>query len=229
MKSEFSVGLADKVCAVWDDEGGTPAELNSFAENDALVRGLLTILRGGAVVKPLALEGIPRPQPSILWPIDHSKPFNPAKFIGVGWNVWRGPVNGNGLEGDEERDPRAVTLAELDVNKVQLATHLKRGESVTTGEERVKRLKVDGCIRLDENAFQAFWNNKELIPARFKDRVNGNIQFIFFDGVILRSPSGNRCTLYLCFDYDGSWLWNYDWLDYDRDADDPSAVLVSQN
>ena len=103
MKSEFSVGLADKVCATWDEEGGTPAELNSFAENSALVRGLLTILRGGAVVKPIAEA--PKPQLGILR-IDRSKPsFNPATFIGAGWSMWRGPINGNGLDGEEERAP----------------------------------------------------------------------------------------------------------------------------
>lgn len=230
MKSEFSSGLADKVCGAWDNEGGTPAELNSFAENDALVRGLLTIIRGEAVVKPLALEGIPKPQPSILLPIDHSKSFNPTEFIGADWRVWRGPVNGNGLEGDEERDPRAAILAELDVNKVQLVTYLKKGESVTTGEERIKRLKIDGRIRLDENAFQAFWNNKELIPARFKERVNGSIQFIFFDGVVLHSlGDGNRYTLCFYFSGNGSWRWGYRQLGLGRSISHPSAVLASQN
>ena len=229
MKSEFSVGLADKVCEAWDGEGGTPAELNSFAENNALVRGLLTILRGGAVVKPLVEVSVPKPQSRTLLPIDRSKLFNPAEFIGAGWSVWRGPVNGNGLEGDEERDLRSATLTELDINQVQLVTHLKGRELVTIGEERIKRLKTDGRIRLDENVFQAFWNNKDLIPARFKERVNGNIQFIFFDGIVLRGPDGYRFALYLYFGDDGSWLWYYSWLDRARGARNPSAVLASQN
>lgn len=229
MKSEFSVGLADKVCEAWDSEGGTPAELNSFAENNALVRGLLTILRGGAVVKPVVVEDpVPRPQPNIL-PINRSKPFNPAEFIGAGWNVWRGPADGNGLEGEEERDPRSAALAALDLDKVQLVTLLKPKEKVTTGEERVKRLRTDGRVRLDENAFQASWENREQLPARFKERVNGHIQFIFFDGVTLRSPDGNRYTLYFYFDVSGSWRWDCYWLGYDRYASYSSAVLASQN
>ena len=226
MKSEFSVGLADKICATWDEECGTPAELNSFAENNALVRGLLTILRGGAVVKPLIVEAAPR----CILPINRSKPFNPAEFIGVGWSIWRGPANGNGLEGEEERDLRSAVLNELDLNQVQLVTCLKRGESVTIGKERIKRLKADGRVRLDENAFKAFWENREQLPARFKERVNGNIQFIFFDGVMLRGPDGDRCTLYLCFvGVCGSWSWSYGWLGDGRDASGPSAVLASQN
>ena len=55
MKSEFSVGLANKVCAAWDNVGGTPVELNSLVENDALVRGVLAIVRGEAVAKPVQL------------------------------------------------------------------------------------------------------------------------------------------------------------------------------
>ncbi|OGM98600.1 MAG: hypothetical protein A3C71_02820 [Candidatus Yanofskybacteria bacterium RIFCSPHIGHO2_02_FULL_43_15c] len=226
MKSEFSVGLADRVCATWDAEGGTPAELNNFAENNALVRGLLTILRGGAVVKPIAVDVSAKPH---VIPIDRSKLFNPATFIGAGWSVWRGPASGDGLEGEEERDLRSAALAELGLDKVQLVTCLKRGESVMTGEVRVKRLKSDGRIRLDENAFKAFWENREQLPARFKERVNGDIQFIFFDGVVLRSPDGDRCVLCLCFDGGGSWGWGCDWLGRGRSAGDPSAVLASQN
>ena len=226
MKSEFGVGLADKVCGAWDNEGGTPAELNSFAERTALVRGVLAIIRGEAVVKPLAVEAAVSRH---ILPINRSKPFDPAKFIGAGWSIWRGPANGNGLEGDEDRDSRAATLAQVELNQVQLVTCLKKNEPVTTGEERLKRLQADDRIRLDENAFQAFWENREQLPARFKERVNGNIQFIFFDGVVLRRSDGRRVTLCLYFDSDGSWLWNYRWLGFDRGVRSPSAVLASQN
>jgi len=130
MKSEFSVGLADKVCDTWDKEGGTPAELNSFAENNALVRGLLAILRVWVVVKPLAVDASAKPH---VIQINRSKPFNPAEFIGAGWSVWRGPANGNGLEGEEERDPRSAMLTELDIGQVQLVTCLKQNEKVLIG------------------------------------------------------------------------------------------------
>ena len=174
-------------------------------------------------------EGGTRSSSLKLLPIDRSKPFNPAEFIGKSWSVWRGPADDNGLEGEEERDTRLVTLVELDFDKVQLTTCLKQDESVTTGEERIKRLKADGRVRLDENAFQAFWENRAQLPVRFKERVNGNIQFIFFDGVVLRSPSGLRFTLFLYFSFGGSWSWSYYWLDFARYVFSPSAVLASQN
>lgn len=167
-------------------------------------------------------------EPCIL-PIDRSKPFNPAEFIGAGWSIWRGPADGNGLVGEEERDYRSNTLIQLDLSKVQLATCLKPKELVTTGEERIKRLKADGRVRLDENAFKAFWENQALIPSRFKERVNSNIQFIFFDGVVLRSPNGDRCALYFCFSDYGSWDWDFRWLGGGRSVCSPSAVLASQN
>lgn len=166
---------------------------------------------------------------SHILPIDRSKPFNPAEFIGADWSIWRGPADGDGLTGEEERDHRSATLTHLDLNKIQLATYLKWSKKVTISEERLKRLKADGRIRLDENAFKAFWENQALIPARFKERVNGDIQFIFFDGVVLRSSDGLRCTLYLYFSRNGSWRWCCSWLGNDRDVHDPSAVLASQN
>lgn len=55
MKSEFSVGLADKFCGVWAAEGGTPEELNSLAENQSTIKAFLGILRGELVVKAAEL------------------------------------------------------------------------------------------------------------------------------------------------------------------------------
>ena len=160
-------------------------------------------------------------------PIDRSKPFNPATFIGKGWSVWRGLADGYGLEGDEERDSSSTILTELDIDRVQFVTCLKRGESMSTGEERLKRLQADDYVRLDENVFQAFWEKRESLPARFKERPNGNVQLIFFDGVVLRGPDGRRYTLYFYFSDNGSWGWNCRWLDIDRDARHSSAVLAT--
>lgn len=167
-------------------------------------------------------------EPCIL-SIDRFKSFNPAKFIGAGWSIWRGPADGNGLVGKEERDYRSSTLTHLDLSNVQLATCLKPNERAMTGKERIKRLKTDGRVRLDENVFKTFWENQALIPSRFKERVNGKIQFIFFDGVELRSPLGGRCTLCLYFGGDGAWGWDCHWPGLDRDVRSPSAVLASQN
>ena len=41
----------------------------------------------------------------------------------------------------------------------------------------------------------------------------------------LRSPNGNRYSLYLYWN-GGRWNWNYNWLDNDRDADYLSALAT---
>ncbi len=43
----------------------------------------------------------------------------------------------------------------------------------------------------------------------------------------LRNADGNRYFLYLYRDDNGRWTWNYNWLDNDRNATNPSAVLAS--
>lgn len=45
--------------------------------------------------------------------------------------------------------------------------------------------------------------------------------------ILLRSPNGNRYTLYAYFDNNGAWNWNYNWLDNDRNVNNPSAVLAT--
>ncbi len=44
--------------------------------------------------------------------------------------------------------------------------------------------------------------------------------------IILRNPNGNRCVLYLYRNDDGSWNWNYNWLD--NDWNDRNFTTVSQ-
>lgn len=200
--------------------GFTPGEIRALAGRKDLLQLVRQALCGATGIGPVI------GQLHIL-PIDRFKPFNPAEFIGAGWSIWHGPADGDGLNGEEERDHRSATLTQLDSSKIQLATCLKPNEKVMTGEERLKRLKADGRVRLNENAFKAFWENQALIPTPFKERVNGNIQFIFFDGVTLCGPGGDRYALCLCFSNGGSWSWSYDWLDRDRGVDSPSAVLAS--
>ncbi len=163
---------------------------------------------------------------STIIPIDRTNPFNPAEFIGPGWSFWRGPADGNGLEGEPEQDSRSLALTEVDLSKVLLEVHLNPSETHTTGEERLGRLTVANRIRLDLGVFKTLWDNKALISASWKEKTNGNTTYIFFDGQVLRSPSGKRYTLCLCW-LGGKWRRDCRWLGYDRGAGDPSAVLAS--
>src|SRR3989344_2479392 len=111
--------------------------------------------------------------------IDRSKPFNPAEFIGKGWSVWRGTADGDGLSGEEEQDAQSLALSEIDLSQILLEAHLKKGESYTSGEERLRRLKTAQRAKLDAGVFQTFWENRMILPERFKEKTNGDTTFIF--------------------------------------------------
>jgi len=44
--------------------------------------------------------------------------------------------------------------------------------------------------------------------------------------IFLRNSDGNRYFLYLNRNDDGSWNWNYHWLDNDRNRDNVSPLLA---
>ncbi|HMP67385.1 MAG TPA: hypothetical protein PKA60_01375 [Candidatus Paceibacterota bacterium] len=129
--------------------------------------------------------------------IDRSKPFDPKKINSLG-NEWK----------IVEEDERSLAITELDLSKVQYVDMLEDGETSIRGEEKLKRLKMDGRIRLDAKMSQTFWEDQSLIPESWKEKINGNTRCIFFDGTILRNPFGNSCVLYLYWG-NGQWYWGY--------------------
>ena len=141
--------------------------------------------------------------------------FNPAKFICDGWSIL-----------EDETDTRSTALTKLDLTKVQQVTMLKSGENVVNGKERLKRLKKDGHICLDAEVFLTLRQSQLLIPESWKEKVNGNTRYIFFDGTILRRSDGYRFVLCLYWN-DVAWRWLVDWLGNNWDDNDLSAVLAS--
>lgn len=165
------------------------------------------------------------PSSSILH-IDRSAPFNPVKFLGEGWSIWRGPADGDGLSGNEDQDQRSLALTELDLSKVQLVTTLRGRETRIGGEEKLLRLKESGSVRLDAKVFLTLWENKDRIPEIWKEKTGGSTTYVFFDGTILRGPDGGRYVLYVCWG-GGEWGWGYRWLGFGWYSYNPSAVLAS--
>ncbi len=158
--------------------------------------------------------------------IDRSKPFDPVEFpsLGKGWSIWKGPADGDGLTGEEEQDPRSLALTELNLTTLQLETTLKGDETSIVGEDKLKRLKAtESLIRLDAGIFLTFWNNKHLIPERFKKKTGGNTTYIFCDGTVLRSPHGDRYVLCFCW-FGDAWRWDYRRLGRGFGGSDPSAL-----
>lgn len=224
---EATLDQGTKILAVFKD---TPVE----QVQAILASGFLADLRDGNIAEVernefrrlLGLNLLEQEKQNTVLSIDRSTPFNPAEFIGTGWTIWKGPVDGDGLSGEEDRDERSFALTEFDPATILLEICIRNRETRITGEERILRLKVAGRIRLDAGIFHFFWRNQQLIPKEWKKKINGEMASIFFDGMTLRSPYGGRYALYLYFG-DGRWVWGCDWLDDDRDASYPSAVLAS--
>lgn len=152
-------------------------------------------------------------KPTII-PIDRTTPpFNPTEFIGKDWKI-------------VEEDERSLALAEINLDEVQFESMLNEGEASVKGETKLERLKSAGHIRLDAKIFQILWENQQLIPESWKEKINGNTRYIFFDGTVLFHPDGSRNVLYLYWG-DGRWRWSYDWLSLDWRVNDPSVVLAS--
>jgi len=159
-----------------------------------------------------------------------TKFFDPARFIGKDWRIWRGSANGDGLTGEKDTDPRSQDIAEIEIARILFETCLREGENSITGEEKLSRLKKAGHIRLGGNTFLGLWEdyqaNKENSVLEWLYR-SAKITYMDFFGDVLRSPGGRRRVLYLYRFDDGSWFWRVHWLGFDWVVDDSSAGLAS--
>lgn len=161
-----------------------------------------------------------------------TKLFNPAEFIGKNWATWKGPIDGDGLSGEEDVDPRSLALAEVELARFLFETCLLAGEKSVTGEEKLRRLKEKPeFIRFGGNVFLGLWHDyqtyKENSILEWFYR-NFGVTFMDFIGQILRHPHGNRNVLYLRRSAYGEWYWRYYWLDDQWGAGDPSVGCASQ-
>jgi len=155
-----------------------------------------------------------------------TKPFNPAKCIGEGWTTWKGPIDGDGLSGEEDVDPRGLSPKKIEISKLLFETCLKKEEKTINGEEKILRQKEMPVIRLGGKHFlglrEDYQANRENSVLEYLYRTR-KITFLDFMGQVLRNPIGHRSVLYQYRLGDGRWYWNDSWLDNDWHADDPSA------
>lgn len=160
--------------------------------------------------------------------------FNPAEFLGKGWATWKGPIDGDGLTGEEDIDPRSLALSEIELARFVFETCLRADEKSIKGEEKLRRLKEEkpDFIRFGGNVFLALWldyqANKENSILEWFYR-NFKISYLDFFGQILRYPGGDRDVLCLYRYDDGEWHWRYYWLGIAWNADGPSAGCASQS
>lgn len=155
--------------------------------------------------------------------------FNPEEFLGKGWTIWKGPIDGDGFSGEEDIDPRSLALTEIRLDDILFETCLREKERWISGEEKLRRLKAkQNIIRLGSNVFLALWldrqRNREHSVLEYFYQSKGITRLDFF-GLILRDspPAGSRNVLFF---YQGG--WGLHWLGYhDWDADSLSAVCAS--
>jgi len=216
--SSYSEGQTHQLANALEAEGFTSAELTILGQNQNKV---LTNFR-------LVLRGLARIVRE-CFKLACDKSFFPTKFIGDGWTVWKGPADGNGLEGEEDRDVREDTLSVIDWDQVLLETHLWEVETSVQGEEKLKRATAGSNIQLGGKAFlslckdyQANGENSVLEKLRRK-----GVTRIYFFGLRLRSPDGLRNVLYLYFHSSGGWDWHCHWLGGCWVFKNPSASLAS--
>ena len=143
--------------------------------------------------------------------INRSKLFSSVVFIGQSFGI-------------EEEDERALALTEVDLAKVTLWTpHQNDKEIYVHGEERLRRLKSVGHIRLDAMVLLILLENQNLIPENWKSK---DISAIYFDGTVLfRRANGDRYALSL-YQGVGGWRWDCLGLKHGCSHRCPSAVIV---
>ena len=156
--------------------------------------------------------------------VDRAKPFDPRSFIGQGWTIWKGSINGNGLSGEEEQDRVSLELSKIPLKDILAVSSLKSGESYITGEEALRRLHSGKNICLDANVAKGLYEEEGQTSLRWLYTHRG-IEWVEFPGTTLRYANGNRYSLYLYRSDDGSWRWDYYYLGIDRDVSYPAAVL----
>lgn len=215
--SSYSEGQTHQLADALEAEGFTPDELTVLGQNRSGVLTSLKLVLCG--LAKIVREG---------FKLACNKPFSPAKFIGQDWTIWKGPANGNGLEGKEDRDVREDSLSVIDWNEVVLDAHLLKKETSVGGEEKLKRAIASGNIQLGGRAFLSLWEdyraNRENSVLE-KLRLKG-VTRIYFFGLRLRNPGGDRFVL--CLYVVGSeWHWRYSWLDNHWHAGLTSASLAS--
>ncbi|MDE2071311.1 MAG: hypothetical protein KGI70_01085 [Patescibacteria group bacterium] len=201
--SEFGVGLAHEFMITAAKAGFTPDDIANLAHSEEKMRKTKRFVDNGC---QFVIKG-----PGALV-VDRTTPFDPAKFIGSGWEI-------------VEEDKKALALTTVDFSNVRFESGLKEGESVIDGEEKLKRLKRLG-IRLDAKFGQTLFEEKGQATLRWLYDTFG-ITWFELSGTVLRDSRGSRYFLYLRRDDDGSWHWRCNWLDYGRSRVNVSPLLAS--
>lgn len=106
-----------------------------------------------------------------------------------------------------EEHPTRCTTDQIDLNKIELTTTLKKDGEYIGGEENLKRLKATGKRLLDARVLEELFKNPEFIPEEWLKRGA-----VYFWGTIFRGADGDRCVAYMYWNGE-RWVYRSRWLD----------------
>ena len=219
--SQYLEGQTHQLAEALQEHGFTAANVTALGQNsNGVLDQIKLILLGLATVIQACLK------------LALDKVFNPSEFIGSDWKIWKGPADGDGLEGDKDCVPEPDVV---DFEQIVMETHLQGKETSVHGEEKMRRARASQNKQLAGKAFLALWNNwlacknagkpeDSILERLRKSGKIGNV--IYFFGLALRSPVGSRLVLCLYF-YGEGWNWSCHWLDGHWGAGSPSVALAS--
>lgn len=138
--------------------------------------------------------------------IDRSNPFNAEEEMGEGWSIY-------------EEDSKALNIDSVNINDIVLRSE-KTEKGHTRGKDQIYKLKEDDSIRMDANLLKTLFEDQKLIPEEWKD----GSKTYFFDGTVLKSPTGDRYTMLLKhLDDENRWMKDRFWVGFNRDDNDLSV------
>lgn len=143
-KSDFRVlGLAHKLGLAWETEGGTLADMNTFAENGSLIRDLLAVLRGNAEIRI----------------VSHLIDCSAQPMIPEGWRIEPEDQIASRFQGELVWSPEKIRL------------HLDDAQKTGTIVGNDLKKKLEGQLVLPANVLDYLIAHPALIPLDWKEKA----------------------------------------------------------
>ncbi|MDD3531036.1 MAG: hypothetical protein PHV99_00350 [Candidatus Pacebacteria bacterium] len=165
-----------------------------------------------------------------LLKIDRTRSFDPVRFYGKGWTIWRhSPFGHDGLKGDEDEEKSSLVLKGINFVQISFETCLKKGETVITGDEKIIRHARAGHTQFDARIAECLldeegWVTLEAVYAGW------GMDSFEFTGTRLRSLAGRRAVVCLNRDIDPCgrvrWRPTYEWISLVVYGRHPSIILA---
>ncbi|MDD4901674.1 MAG: hypothetical protein PHE24_00905 [Patescibacteria group bacterium] len=157
-------------------------------------------------------------------------------FQDKNWKVWKGPVDGDGLSGEEDIDWRSLAIDKIEAHKLIIADCLLEGEKVIAAEEiRLRLRKSKILIPLGFKAFQYLWLDYQadrggsILEWLYRTKGIRHLNFmgtIFYTNHSGGIGSGSRIMPYFLRQpdyYSGLWEVSDEWMGCDFGSDRPTA------